>query len=207
MKDRICRARPELAVVVCLTLVLGGLVGCKTLREVSNLRKVDFAIDRVSDPELAGVDLRNVRSYSDLGAKEMLRLSSAIADGTIPLSFTLHVNARNPESNDVNARLTKMDWTLLLQDRETITGTFDEERVLRPGEPTDIPLDLSVNLVEFFENNLRDIVNVALSIRGDREPTNVKLKVRPTVQTPLGPMPYPGEITVVNEDVGRAEAQ
>jgi len=168
---------------------------------------VDFAIDRISNPTLAGVDLRQVRSYSDLGSRDMLRLSSAIADGTLPLAFTIHVRAENPSANDVDARLTEMDWTLMLQDRETINGTFDRETVLPPGEPTDIPIDLRLNLVEFFDNNLRDIVNLALSVRGEQEPTNVKLQVRPTVQTSLGPMRYPGTITVVDRDVGQQTSE
>jgi hypothetical protein len=190
-------------VVACLTILLVGLTGCQTLREVSNLRKVDFAIDRVSEPTLAGVNLRDVRSYSDLGASDMLRLSAAIADREMPLSFTVHVNARNPAANDVNARLTQMNWTLLLQERETISGTFNRETVLRPGEPTDLPINLELNLVEFFGNNLRDIVNLALSLRGEQAATNVKLQVRPTVRTPIGPMTYPGTITVVDQNVGR----
>lgn len=205
MNDRCCRGACGLLVRACVLIALVGTTGCQTLREVSNLRKVDFSIDRVSSPTLAGVNLRDVRSYSDLGARDMLRLSSAIADGTMPLSFTLHLNARNPASNDVNARLTKMDWTLLLQDRETISGTFNRETVLRPGEPTDVPIDLRLNLVEFFDDNLRDVVNLALSLRGEQAATNVKMQVRPTVRTALGPIAYPGTITVVNQDVGQRE--
>lgn len=207
MKDRCCRGRPGVVVVVCLTLFGLAVAGCQTLREVSNLRKVDFAIDRISNATLAGVDLREVRSYSDLGTRDMLRLSSAVAEGTMPLAFTVHVRAQNPSSNDVDARLTEMDWTLLLEDRQTISGTFDRETVLPPGTPTDIPIDLRLNLVEFFDNNLRDIVNLALSVRGEQAPTNVKLQVRPTVQTTVGPMRYPGTITVVDREVGRSTAE
>jgi hypothetical protein len=103
--------------------------------------------------------------------------------------------------------MTQMDWTLLLSDRETISGTFDREVVLPPGEPTDVPIDVEVDLVRFFDNNLRDLVDLALAVGGEGEAQNVKLQARPTIRTAVGPMEYPGEITIVNKDVGRRDAE
>lgn len=203
MKDRLCRARPGAPVVALLACTLLLLTGCQTLREVANLRDVNFEIDRVAEARLAGVDLETVRSYEDLGAADMIRLSAAIADREVPLSFTLHLNARNPESNTVAARLTEMDWTLLLQDTETISGRFAQEVVIPPGEVKDVPIPVEVELTRFFDDNLRQLVELALAISGDGEPRNVKLKARPTIQTQLGPIQYPRDITIVNEDVGR----
>jgi hypothetical protein len=204
MKDM--RQRIPVAVLIAgLGIAIAILIsGCQTLREVSNLRKVDFQLDRVSDARLAGVSLDDVRSYNDIGATDMLRLSAAIADGEMPLQFTVHVGARNPAENNQNARLTQMDWRLFLNDRETIAGRFDREVVIPPGEPTDIPLNMELDLVEFFDGNLREIVNLALAIGGEGEPTNVKLRARPTVQTSIGPIRYPNEILIVNEDVNQS---
>ena len=184
----------------CL-LIVGSVMGCQTLREVSNLKNVQFRIDRATDARLAGIDLSGVQSYNDLSGRDITRLGSALARGELPLSFTLHLTATNPENNRVDARLTQMDWTLLLQDRETISGTFDREIVLKPGAPTDVPVDLRLDLVEFFDENLRGFVDLAIAVGGQGPPQNVKLKVQPTIQTRLGPMKYPNPITVVNEDV------
>ena len=201
--SRLLRTRSLLLLLVCIIPV--ATTGCKTLREVKNLKDVEFQIDRVTDAQLAGVSLRRVQSYNDLSATEVARLGSALSRGEAPLSFTLHVEATNPESNSVDARLTEMDWTLLLQDRETITGTFDREVVLSPGTPTDIPIDVSLDLVEFFDENVRGLVELATAIGGEGPPANVKLEVQPTIQTKLGPMRYPKPITVVSEDVGAAD--
>jgi len=130
-------------------------------------------------------------------------LSSAIADGQMPLAFTVHVAAQNPSENDQNARLTELDWRLFLDDKETIAGKFDREVVIPPGEPTDIPISMELDLVDFFDGNLREIVNLALALGGEGEPTNVKLRARPTIQTAIGPIRYPNEIMIVNEDVNR----
>lgn len=166
------------------------------------LREVNFRIDRVADARLAGVQLGDIRSYDDISAGDMLRLSAAIAEGEMPLSFTLMLDATNPEDNAVDARLTKMDWTLLLNDRETVSGVFDREIVLPPGAPTAVPIDVQLDVVEFFDNNLRDIVELALAVGGDGPPQNVKLEAQPTINTAIGPMKYPSRITVVNRDVG-----
>lgn len=190
------------AVLIFLLLVGAALLGsCKTLREVANLKNVRFRIDRVARAQLAGVSLDGIQSYDDLGGMDVARLGSSLSDGRLPLSFTLHLEAENPESNDADARLTAMDWTLFLKDRETLSGTLDREVVLPPGQPTDVPVDLQLDLVRFFDDNLQQLVALATAIGGEGPPANVKLKVQPTIQTRLGPMKYPSPITVVSEDV------
>jgi hypothetical protein len=132
---------------------------------------------------------------------DIARLGSALAEGRLPLSFQLHVEATNPEDNSVNARLTNMDWTLLLDDRETVSGTLERRIVLPPGQPTDVPVDVSLDLAKIFDENLQQLVALATAVAGEGPPTNVKLKVQPTIQTRLGPMRYPSPITVVSTDV------
>jgi hypothetical protein len=188
-----------------LGIVLVTAAGCRSIREVANLRNVNFRIDRVENARLAGINLSGIESYGDVGASDMLRLSAAIADGRMPLDFTLHVAAENPAANSMNARMTAMDWTLLLEDEETVSGTFDREVVLRPGEPADVPVEVTVDLVRFFDDNLRSLVNLALAVSGG-ETSNVKLRVRPTIRTPVGPMKYPNPIPVVDEEVGRSSS-
>jgi len=178
------------------------MIGCTTLREVSNLRKVNFQLDRVADTELGGVRMENLQSYQDLSGSDVLRLGSALSKGEMPLSFNLHVQATNPESNSVNARLTQMDWTLLLQDKETVSGQFDQEVVLPPGEPKPLSFRVELDLVRFFDDNLRGLVNLASAISGEAPPQTIKLRVRPSVNTAFGPFSYPSAITVVSAEVG-----
>lgn len=185
-------------------LVIGLLGACQTLREASNLKDVQFRIDRATDAQLAGIELGGIESYSDLRGTDVARLASALSRGELPLSFTLHVEAENPPSNSVDARLAQMDWTLLLEEQETIAGTFDREIVLPPGTPKDVPVDIELNLIEFFDKNLQQFVGLVTAIAGEGPPTNVKLRVQPTVRTDLGPIKYPKPITVVSKDVGRA---
>ena len=194
--------RSSWCVVPVVGLLFLAVTSCTVLREVSNLRKVQFAIDRVSGSQLAGVDVSRLQSYEDLRSTDVLRLGAALSEGELPFAFTLHLQATNPSSNDVDARLTEMDWTLFLQDQETVSGRFEQEVVLPPGDPTDVAFRMELDLVRFFDDNLRGLVNLASAIEGDAPPQTIKLKVQPTVATSLGPVQYPSSITVVSQEFG-----
>ncbi|MEF8815300.1 MAG: hypothetical protein V5A20_03700 [Salinibacter sp.] len=193
--------------ILGIGVLLMAVTGCTAVREVANLRKVQFAIDRVGQPRLAGVDVSRVQSYDDLRTTDILRLGSALSDGSLPLSFTLHLDAENPSSNSVNARLTQMDWTLLLEDKETVSGRFEREVVLPPGEPKGVPFDVELDLVRFFDDNLQGLVDLATAVGGEAPPRTIKLRVQPTVNTRFGPFQYPSPITVVSKDVGGESQQ
>ncbi len=177
--------------------------GCAALREVAALRQVDFSIDRVSDVRLAGVDLTAVRSYDDLGVVNTARVATALLQKTVPLQFDLHLRAENPSTNAVNARLVRMEWTLLLQDKETIRGMIDQQVLLPPGEPQDIPVTMSLDLLDFFASNSHELVNVALAVAGhDGTRASIALRAAPSVDTPFGPLRYPEPITILRRDFG-----
>ena len=191
-----------------LGLALVGLVvvagaGCKTLQEIAALRNVSFAIDRVADARLAGVELNRLKNYQDLSPGDILKLGRAVTRKELPLDFQLHLTAENPPDNSVQARLVKLDWTLLLDDAETISGVFDDDVVLPPGQPTDIAIPISLNLTDFFEHGVRDLVELALAVAGQGgEPKRIKLQAIPTVDTALGPIRYPEPITIISRQVG-----
>jgi hypothetical protein len=183
--------------------VLLFLSGCATLQQVMALRDVDFTLDRVADVRLAGVDMSRVQTFGDLSVGDAGRIAIAASRRELPLEFQLHLLAENPEENSVSARLVQMDWTLLLQDRETLSGTFANETVLPPGQPVDVPIGISLNLIEFFEGNAEDLVELALSLAGQGgEPKDIALRATPIVQTSLGPIRYPNPITIVSGRVG-----
>lgn len=192
------RVFPSLAVAAV------ALAGCATLQQIAALRDVDFAIDRVSGARLAGVDLSGVSSYRDLGINEVGRLTLALTQGELPMDFVLHLTATNPADNAADARLVRMDWTLLLQDRETVSGTFADETLLRRGQPTDVPIAMSLDLVDFFTGSAQDFVELALAVSGrGGSPREVTLEATPSVDTALGPIRYPQPITIVSREVGR----
>ena len=200
----LCRTMAA-AVLLMVGMTVGQ--GCQTLRELAALRFVDFSIDGVTDARLAGVEIERFRSHQDLSAMDVARIARAVASRELPLQFQMHLGAKNPEENGVQARLLRMDWTLLVEDRETINGVLEEDFVIPPGAVTDIPLFIELDLVDFFDRNVEDLVDLALSIAGaGGAAKNVKLRARPTVDTPVGPIEYPQPITIVSRDVGGGQS-
>jgi len=178
----------RLAPVVLALLVLPS---CAALESVLALSEVRFSLDRVHEVDLAGVRVDGVRSYSDLSASEAIRIGSALSRGNVPLSVTLELSGENPEDNP-EARMLALDWSLFLRDRETVSGLLEREIRFAPGETTGFPLQVSLDLLEFFDGSARDLVDVALGLAArDGEPAGVRLEVLPTVETRLGPIRYP----------------
>ena len=186
--------------------VLGGLVllsACATLQQIAALRAVDFALDRVAGVRLAGVLLDDKRGWGDVSLTEAARLTLALSQGRMPLEFDLFVVGTNPPDNAVDARMVRMDWTLLLEDRETITGAFDREVVFPPGRSTAFPVAISLDLREFFEGSAQALAELALALSGQGgAPKSVALRAVPTIETALGPLRYPSAITILSTEVG-----
>lgn len=190
-----------------LFLALAGatlLSGCATLREIAALRAVDFALAGTSGGTLAGVSIASSRSLDDLSALDVARVAGSLARGELPLEMTLQVRASNPADN-VQARLVALDWTLFLDDRQTVSGALDQEYVLPPGEPVDVPVRVRLDLLDFFDRQLDQVAGLALAVAGAGEPTRVRLEATPSVQTRLGPIRYPEPIRIEHEVGGAPE--
>ncbi len=188
-----------------LAVFLAGFLaaGCSTLQQIVNLRTIDFVIDRVTGAELAGVNLTNVEDYQDIGGRGAIMIGRALAEGELPLRFQLNLLAQNPEENNVTARMVQMDWTLFLENRETISGVINENFVLPPGQVQGIPVVVEMDLLRFFDRNAQNLVELVLSFAGlGGEPQNIRLEATPVIETPLGPIRYPEPITIVSGELG-----
>ena len=93
---------------------------------------------------------------------------------------------------------------MLLEQRETVSGTIEREYVFPPGQPQDVPIAIELDLLDFFERNAQDLFDLARNLAGQGgAPKNVALRALPTIDTPIGPISYPRPITIVSRDVGR----
>ena len=145
----------------------------------------------------AGIALAGRRSYSDLSPFEAGRLAAAAAAGQIPLDMVVHVRAENPRENNVTARLIQLDWTLFLESTRTVSGGLAKPCAFPPGEAVDVPVDVHLDLMEFFRNSARDAFDLALAIAGyGGAAKEVRLEALPAIETSLGPIRYPEPIVI-----------
>ncbi len=182
--------RSTMALAATMALLLSS---CATLQQAMEFSSVKFTFDRVSSAKVAGIDLMNIRSVEEMNMFEVARATLAVSRKNLPLDLTVQVKTENPVINQIAATLVSMDWTLMLDGRETISGTFNERITLPAGEKQTIPLRLRLNMFKFFnEKNAMDMLDLALAFAGSggSVPEGVALKIRPTIDTPLGLMRY-----------------
>jgi len=190
----------RIAAAAAIALVLAA---CATMRGLRALRQVDFEVDRVASVRLAGVPLDRIRSASDMSMLDAARIAAAVVRRQVPLSFDLHLLGRNPAENRTTARLVRMRWILDLNGHETVSGTLDTVYTFAPGEVTDVRVPIALDLWQFFRASAADALDLAAGLAGaGSRRTEVALRAVPTIDTPLGPIQYPGAITIVRRTVG-----
>ncbi|MEM0963214.1 MAG: hypothetical protein AAGK21_11840 [Bacteroidota bacterium] len=176
--------------------VLLLIPGCTTLQQLAALQQVEFDLDRLSNGLVAGVDISRLQD-GRLGAADLARLGAAATRGEVPLEFTLHVGAENPSENAVAAQLVSLDWTLFLDDTETISGVYNDDRLIQPGARADLPITMRLDLVDFFGRNVQDLAALAGNLAGvDSRRQTIRLEAQPSINTQFGPLRYPGVISI-----------
>lgn len=183
--------------------LLLGAASCAVLQQAAALTRVNFALDGVRAGRLAGIDISRVTSYRDIAPTDAARLALSIARGTLPFEFTLPVSAHNPAGNGVAASMVRFGWTLELDGREALSGSLDSMITIPAGETVEIPLTVRVDLVEFVGGSAEALARIALATAGaNADPTMVRLRATPVIDTPIGPISYPEPITIVARSVG-----
>ena len=178
------------------------LVGCATLQQIATLSQVAFSLGGVQDGRLAGVPLARIVAYRDLSILDIGRLTLAMARKDVPLEVQLNVVAANPAGNQPTATMAKLAWTLLLDNKETVSGVLDSVVTLPSGQPVTIPLKVRLNLYEFFGGSAESLLNLAAGLAGlNADPTRITLRATPTINTPIGPIRYPNPITIATKTV------
>lgn len=165
--------------------------------QMAMLTKCEFRLTTLTNTKLAGVNIQTIDSYKQLNLVDVGKLTAAYASGNMPLSFTLNVEARNP--NTKPAGMSKLDWILMIDDLEVMNG-ITEQRINIPanGGTTTIPMEMKLNLLKVLETrNVESLSNFAMNLAGvGNKPTRVSLKAKPTIYVGSSPITYPNYITI-----------
>lgn len=185
--------------------VLTG-IQCSVYETFTNLSRLQFKVGNVNGFQINGISISGKSKLTDFNPLDLISLSSAFANGSLPSSFVLNVEAKNPNDGTggykkTDATLQHFKWRLFLDDKETITGDIDQPvTVPGTGEVTTIPIRINIDLMKFFkEQGYEKIVNLALALGGSQgSSSKVTLYATPTVSSPFGNITYPGELKLVD---------
>jgi hypothetical protein len=180
---------------------------CSVYQTVVNLSRLQFKLGNVNNFTVSGINISNKKSLQDFNPLEILNLTQSIATGKLPASFTLNVEAKNPNDGSggypkTNATLKEFPWRLEINDVETIAGNIGTPvTVPGTGEVQNIPLTMNIDLIEFFGNKgYENLINLALTLGGQQgSSSNLALFATPTVTSPIGDIKYPGELKIVEQ--------
>jgi hypothetical protein len=200
------------AFLFIVTVSVAVFQSCKQLQDISksltDIQNLQFKLDNVDNFQLGGIGLSNKKSVSDFSITDGLKLSQMYSSSKLPARFTLNVAAKNPNDGKKAGTkssvitLTRLDWRLLIDNEPTIQGTMNKElRIPSSGESTIIPLEMEIDLYEFFgKQGYEKIANLAMAIGGaNSSPARLKLDATPTVSTPIGTFQAP-RITIVDHE-------
>jgi LEA14-like dessication related protein len=173
---------------------------CNFLKEITTLGKCEFRMTTLENPEIAGVDVSKIRSFTDLNFVDMGIISSSFLKGDLPLSFTLNVEVRNP--NPAMAALNSLEYLAFIDDVEVARGNLDRRiEIPANGGVTSIPLRLNTDLIDILKKDSRQaLVNFGLNLAdAGNHPTRVSIKVKPTILIGAMEINYPGYFTVKHD--------
>ncbi|HRY33902.1 MAG TPA: hypothetical protein P5531_13120 [Bacteroidales bacterium] len=187
----------SLFLFVTAVLLLPSCDVVQQAQKVGNLINCDFSLKSVENISLAGVSLQQVQTLSSLNVLDAGRLTAALAGGALPLSFTLNVQARNP--NKSAAGMNRLEWILLIDDIEMTKGTLNRQINIPANNGTSvIPLQMNFDLKKVLSNRSGDaLLNFALGLAGtNNKPSRISLKAKPTISVSGYSLDYPGYITI-----------
>ena len=193
-------------------------VSCNTVKELAkqeiskqviNLQKCEFKLDNVVNFKVAGIDISKISNIKDISLLDAAKLVQTFNSKKVPVSFTLNVAAHNPNDGTSGTTkslvtLQKLDWSLLVDGIQTITGAVNQPIDIPSSseQKTIIPLDMGLDLYEFFGNKgYESLINVALAVGGvGGSASKLTLNAKPTISTPFGPIEYPNEIQIIERE-------
>jgi len=192
--------------IILIAGIVTLIVSCSVYETFVNLSRLQFKLGSVNNFEINGIDLSNKSKLDDFKLNDILNLSSMFASGKFPVSFTLNVDAKNPNDGTggykaTDATIQSFPWRLMIDNKETISGNIDKPvSVPGTGEVMTIPIVISFDLVKFFNDlGYESFINLALMLGGkDGSSTRLTLYANPVVNTILGNISYPGEIKIVD---------
>lgn len=193
-------------VIIFVTILAISNINCSIYKTIVNISRLQFKLGNVDNLMVNGVNFEGKKTTADFNPIEVLKLTSSVIQRNFPVTFTLNVEAKNPNDGKggyarTDAIIKSFPWSLYVDDKPTISGNI-EEPVTIPGtgEVTVIPIQIRIDLFKFFKDkDYESLVRLALAISGSKGTSSkLVLYAQPTVSTILGDITYPQQLKIVD---------
>ena len=185
--------------IILIILVMVGLTSCDVLQQMSqmaNFANCTFNFDSVNSVQMLGVTLHKNMTKNDLSVGQLLALTNALMQKSLPVTFNVNLDINNPNSSD--ASMTKMDYILTLNDKRVISTTLDKSIMVPANSSNVVTIPVTTDLFQLFSGESADaIMNLAFKLAGaSSNPVNVGVKIKPYITVGGQQLAYPDYITM-----------
>jgi hypothetical protein len=191
------------AIILVTTLFFSSCDVLRQVEEMTALSSCKFRIHTVTDINLAGVNVSNIQSFSDIRPLDVLQLTNAVLNNQLPLNFNLNLQVNNP--NNQTASMNKLDWILFIDDLQMLNGSIQERFTTEPNSTATLPVNIAFNLAEVLQGKQGEkIIDFALGLAdGSGKTSRVMVKLKPYIMVSGRNLDYPGWIEVRNDFVAK----
>lgn len=193
---------------ILLVIIAFSNISCSIYKSIVNVSRLKFKLGAVNNLSVNGVSLDGKTSAGDFNPFEVLKITSAFANRTFPISFLINVEAKNPNDGTggyprTDIMLKSFPWKLYIDDKETISGNINNSvSIPGTGEITNIPIRVDIDLLKFFKDTDYDqLINLAFTISGEKNHSSkIALYAQPTISTSIGDITYPGKLKIISKE-------
>jgi LEA14-like dessication related protein len=182
---------------ICVLSILLSVLSCTYLKELTTLKDCEFRMGTLENPVLAGVDISGIFNLKDFSIEQTGKITKSILLGTLPLSFILNVEVKNP--NQKNASLNRLEYLAFIDTVQIASGAMEEHVVIPSGGGiATIPVKVETDILDLVKKEpVNTLLNYALNLADDgNRPVRVNIKIKPWIQIGSVDREYPGYITV-----------
>ncbi len=192
--------------IVSLLFVMLFFQGCSVYKSFVNVSRLKFKLDSVENFTVNGISVDGKSKLADFSTADIFRLSTIFTSGELPVRFNINVAAKNPNDGkggytSTDVKIKAFPWELFINGKKTISGDIERPvNIPGVGEATVIPLQIEMDLLEFFgDGGMNEVIQLALKLGGkEKSSSHIELFVKPVLGTSIGDLNYPERIKIVD---------
>ena len=187
------------------TLLLALLLlsfACKTTSDVEAFKEADYKLQSVDKVELNGVNLLKIKTAQDMSFSDVAKLFSAFSENNLSAVSTIGLNVALGEGQEERTMtVSQLKWQLLVDDQQAVSGIVDEPVELKNGLNV-ITVRSPLKLTEVNGRpDMNTLLQLATLLNQDKaDKPDIKLQIKPTILTSVGPLEIPSFITVTDNN-------
>jgi LEA14-like dessication related protein len=194
--------------ILLIALIVFVFTSCSIYQSIVNVSRLKFKLGIVNDVRLANISLDGKTKLADFSPMDALKLTSSLTKGSLPISFVLNIDVKNPNDGtggyaSTNASIVSLPYRLFVDEKEILTGDISSPVTIPgTGEATAIPLSINFDVVKNIQDRgFQSVLSLALNIAGTGNGSSrLAVYTKPTVSTVLGNISYPGELKIVDKE-------